>query len=204
MRLVRNYAGLLSNARYLGYMAPVTFCFGGLFAYNATAPFLFIDRLGFSPDQFGMLAIFTVSTYVTGSLLAGRLAGRFSIRHTVSLGLAAAGLATVLMLLLAGELSPARVIGPMMLFVFGFGLLIPACTAAALQPFPRIAGSASAMMGFLQMGVGAVGSLMISRIYDGTAMSLGLVMAAMAALGAAGFLLLAPSRAAEDAAAGEG
>jgi len=84
------------------------------------------------------------------------------------------------------------------LFVFGFGLLIPACTAAALQPFPRIAGSASALMGFLQMGMGAGGSLIMSRIYDGTAMSLGLVMALMAALGAAGFLLLAPSAAAED------
>ncbi len=203
-RLIRNYASLLSNARYLGYLAPITFCFGGLFAYNAAAPFLFIDRLGLSPDRFGMLAIFTVSTYATGSWLAGRLEGRLSIRRTAIMGLAAAGLATALMLLLAGELSLARVIGPMMLFVFGFGLLMPACTAAALHPFPRIAGSASAMMGFLQMGVGAAGSLILSRVYDGTALSLALVMAMLAALGATGFLFLAPSAAAEDAAAGEG
>ena len=197
-RLMRNYASLLSNARYLGYMAPVTFCFGGLFAYNATAPFLFIDRLGFSPDQFGMLAIFTVSTYATGSLLAGRLAGRLSTRRTVYTGLAVVGLGAAAMLLLADELSLTRVIGPMMLFVFGFGLLIPACTAAALHPFPRIAGSASAMMGFLQMGVGAGGSLIMSQTYDGTAASLGMVMAALAVLGIAGFLLLAPSAAEES------
>ena len=57
-------------------------------------------------------------------------------------------------------------------------------------------------MGFLQMGIGAVGSLVMSRIYDGTAMSLGQVMATMAALGAAAFLLLAPSAAAEDEAEG--
>ena len=199
-RLIRNYAGLLSSARYLGYMAPITFCFGGLFAYNTAAPFLFIDGLGLSPDQFGMLAIFTVSTFATGSWLAGRLEGRFSTRRTTTAGLAAAGLATALMLLLAGELSLVRVIGPMMLFVFGFGLFMPGCTAAALQPFPRIAGSASAMMGFLQMGTGAVGSLVLSQIFDGEALSLGLVMAVMAALGAAGFLLLAPARAAADAA----
>lgn len=198
-RLIRNYASLLTNTRYLGYMAPITFCFGGLFAYNATAPFLFIDELGLSPDQFGMLAVFTVSTYATGSWLAGWLGVRLSTRRMASMGLAAAGLGTALMLLLAGELSLARVIGPMMLFVFGFGLMIPACTAAALQPFPRTAGSASAMMGFLQMGVGAGGSLAMSRLYDGTAMSLGLVMAMMAALGAAAFLLLAPSAAAEAA-----
>ena len=104
------------------------------------------------------------------------------------------------MLLLAGELSLVRVIGPMMLFMFGFGLFMPGCTAAALQPFPRIAGSASATMGFLQMGTGAVGSLVLLQIFDGEALSLGVVMAVMAALGAAGFLLLAPARAAADAA----
>jgi DHA1 family bicyclomycin/chloramphenicol resistance-like MFS transporter len=204
VRLLRNYASLLSNARYMGYLAPVTFCFGGLFAYNATAPFLIIDGLGLSPDQFGMLAIFTVSAYASGSLLAGRSQGRLSTRRTVIAGLAMSGLGAALMLLLAGELSLVRVIGPMMLFVFGFGLLIPACTAAALHPFPRIAGSASAMMGFLQMGVGAVGSLILSQIHDGTVVPLGLVMVIMAALGTAGFLILAPGRAAEDAAAGEG
>jgi DHA1 family bicyclomycin/chloramphenicol resistance-like MFS transporter len=203
-RLLRNYASLLSNARYLGYLAPVTFCFGGLFAYNATAPFLIIDGLGLSPDRFGMLAIFTVSTYATGSWLAGRLEGRFSTRHTVITGLATAGLAAVSMLALAGELSLARVIGPMMLFVFGFGLLIPACTAAALHPFPRIAGSASAMMGFLQMGVGALGSLILSQIHDGTAVPLGLVMVIMAMLGIAGFLFLARSAGTQNAAADEG
>jgi DHA1 family bicyclomycin/chloramphenicol resistance-like MFS transporter len=204
IRLLRNYASLLLHARYLGYLAPVTLCFGGLFAYNATAPFLIIDGLGLSPDQFGMLAIFTVSAYATGSLLAGRSQGRLSTRRIVIAGLAMSGLGAALMLLLAGELSLVRVIGPMMLFVFGFGLLIPACTAAALHPFPRIAGSASAMMGFLQMGVGAVGSLILSQIHDGTVVPLGLVMVIMAVLGTAGFLILAPGQAAEEAAAGEG
>lgn len=203
VRLIRNYAALLSNGRYLGYLAPVTFCFGGLFAYNATAPFLIIDGLGLSPDKFGMLAIFTVSTYATGSWLAGRMEGRLSTRHTVIAGLAAAGLAAASMPVLAGELSLVRVIGPMMLFVFGFGLLIPSCTAAALHPFPRIAGSASAMMGFLQMGVGAVGSLILSQTHDGTTLPLGLVMVIMVALGAAAFLLLVPSAAMPEP-AGEG
>ena len=76
-------------------------------------------------------------------------------------------------------------------FVFGFGLVMPASTARALHPFPRIAGSASAMMGFLQISVGAAGSLVLSVVYDGSAFSLGLAMTALAALGAAGYLLLA-------------
>ena len=204
VRLVRNYGSLLSNKLYLGWLAPIVFCFGGLFTYNAAAPFLFIDGLGLSPDQFGMLAVFTVSAYAAGSRLAGRLEGRLSARNAAGGGLAAATLAGASMLLLSGELSLAHVIAPMMLFVFGFGLLIPACTAAALQPFPRIAGSASAMMGFLQMGTGAVCGMVLSRIFAGTTLSVALIMATLAAIGAVVFLLLTRTVAAEDAAAGEG
>lgn len=204
VRLVRNYGRLLSNGRYLGWLAPIVFCFGGLFSYNAAAPFLFIDGLGLSPDRFGMLAVFTVSAYAIGSWLAGRLEGQLSARNAAIAGLAAATLGGASMLLLSGELSLARVIGPMMLFVFGFGLLIPACTAAALHPFPRIAGSASAMMGFLQMGMGAACGMVLSRIFTGTALSVALIMASLAAAGAIVFLMLTRTVAAEDAATGEG
>lgn len=192
VRLVRNYAGLLGHRRYLGYLLPGTFAFGGLFAYTAAIPFLFVDRLGLSPDVFGLLSIFTVSTYATGSFLAGRLQGRLSGDAMIRFGLACTVAGGALMVVLSGELSLARVIGPMMVFVFGFGLLLPASTASALHPFPRIAGSASAMMGFLQMAVGAAGSFALSRLYDGDAASLGLVILGMAAAGAAGFFLLVP------------
>lgn len=190
LRLTRNYAGLLANRRYLGYLLPGTCAFGGLFAYTAASPFLFVDRLGLPPDLFGMLALFTVSTYATGSFLAGRLQGRLAGDAMIRIGLGCTVAGGVSMTLLSGELSLARVIGPMMVFVFGFGLLLPASTASALHPFPRLAGSASAMMGFLQMAVGAAGSLALSNLYDGSAFSLGLVTVALAAAGAAGFLLL--------------
>ncbi|UCH72954.1 MAG: multidrug effflux MFS transporter [Rhodospirillales bacterium] len=190
LRLLGNYAALLRHRRYVGYLAPGVFGFGGLFAYVSTSPFLFIDRLGLAPDLFGILTISTVSAYATGSYLAGRAQDRISDHAVIRLGLAAIGLGAVLMTMFSIELSVARVIGPMMLFVFGFGLVMPSSTALALHPFPRIAGSASAMMGFLQISVGAAGSLALSVVYNGSAFSLGLTMIGMAALGATGYLLL--------------
>jgi DHA1 family bicyclomycin/chloramphenicol resistance-like MFS transporter len=190
LRLMQNYAALLRHRRYMGHLAPGVFGFGGLFAYVSTTPFLFVDQLGLSPDIFGTLTIFTVSGYASGSYIAGRIQGRVPDHTVLRLGLAALGLGAVLMTTLSLDLTIPRVIGPMILFVFGFGLVMPASTARALQPFPRIAGSASAMMGFLQISVGAVGSFVLSVIYDGTAFSLGLAMTGLAALGAAGYLLL--------------
>lgn len=203
VRLLRNYGRLLSNGRYLGFLAPITFGFGGLFAYNAAAPFLFIEGLGLTADGFGMLAVFTVAAYATGAWLAGLLQDRLSNLKTAKIGIVFFAAGAFLMLLLSGELSILRVIGPMMLFVFGFGLLMPSCTAAALHPFPRIAGSASAMMGFLQMGMGAAASLLVAAMFAGSALSVGLAMVAAAVLGAAGFIILAAPEETEEAGRGE-
>ncbi len=196
LRLLRNYAGLLRNRRYLGYLAPGCFAFGGLFAYTAAAPFLFVDRLGFAPDVFGLFGLFTVTGYAFGSWLGGRLQGRISGDSTIRFGLAALVAGALLMTGLSGVLSPLRVLVPTTLFVFGFGLLLPASSAEALYPFPRIAGSASALMGFAQMAVGAAGSVALSAFYDGTAAPLGAVMLAVGAIGASGFLLMVPFTAA--------
>jgi DHA1 family bicyclomycin/chloramphenicol resistance-like MFS transporter len=191
IRLVRNYGGLLRNRHYVGHLAPAVFGFGGLFAYVATTPFLFIDRLGLSPEVFGMLSIFSVSGFALGSWLAGRLQGKMADWVVIRLGLASQALGAVLMAALSIELTLTHVIGPMILFVFGFGLLMPASSSRALHPFPRIAGSASAMMGFLQIAVGAAGSFLLSVLYDGSALMLGLTMIGLAALGSTGYLALA-------------
>lgn len=193
-RLVRNYRDLLTHRRYLGYLLPGTCAFGGLFAYTAASPFLFVDGLGLSPDVFGLLSVFTVSAYAFGSYLAGFVEGRIGGDTAVRIGAAATVGGGVLLVVLSGELTLAAVIVPMMFFVFGFGLLLPASTASALQPFPRIAGSASAMMGFLQMAVGAAGSMVLSGIYEGTALSLGVVVLVLATAGGVGFVLLVPVR----------
>lgn len=190
VRLVRNYAGLLRHRHYVGNLAPGVAGFAGLFAYVSTSPFLFIDRLGLSPEVYGMLSVFSVSGFAFGSWLAGRLQGRMADGFVIRLGLAAQGLGAVLMGGLSVELTLPHVLGPMMLFVFGFGLLMPASSAQALHPFPRIAGSASAMMGFLQIAGGAAGSFLLSVAYDGSAFMLGLAMIGVAALGAAIYLAL--------------
>ena len=62
-------------------------------------------------------------------------------------------------MLLVWEPSFLKVMVPVAFYAFGIAFVLPGMTTAALAPFPRIAGSASSMMGFIQMGSGlAVGS----------------------------------------------
>lgn len=184
-RMAVNYATLLRDPTYLGYVAVVACTLGGLLSYVAASPFVLISIVGLSPEVFGWTSLITTAGYFVGSIAANRLATRLGIRRMAMIGMTvvlAAG-AVLLTNVALGWVSVISVIGPMMVWTCGLGLAYPSAMAGAMQPFPRMAGAASAMMGFLQMGAGALGSLAVARLNDGTALSAGLVPAALALIG---------------------
>ncbi|MEQ8602845.1 MAG: multidrug effflux MFS transporter [Marivibrio sp.] len=180
-RLVRIYADLLRNRVYMGHALAGGLVFGGFFGYFADAPFLFIGELGIAPDVFGLLMVFTVGGYAGGSYLSGRLAGRWPRRRVILTGTGISVLGALLLIGFSGDLTVARVIGPMCVYTLGFGLTLPASFAGALAPFPRVAGSASAMLGFVQMAGAGAASVAVQPLYDGGALTLGYVVLAMSA-----------------------
>lgn len=190
-RLARIYGALLRNRVYLGHALAGGLVFGGFFGYFADAPFLFIGELGIAADVFGFLMVFTVIGYASGSYLSGRLAGRFSRRSVILVGTGLAVAGALLLIALSGTLSVARVLGPMTLYTLGFGLTLPQSLAGALGPFPRAAGSASAMLGFIQMSAAGGASLLVQLVYDGTARTLGYVVLGLSLAALIGYLTLA-------------
>ena len=173
LRLSATYLNIVRNRYFLGNVLAGSLIFGGLFSYNTLAPYLFIDKLGASPHQYGYLMLFTVASYATGSYLSGRLRRNVSGHWLIILGTTSAMLGGLMLLLLSGELTYLRVIAPMMAFQLGMGLVLPPSIARAMQPFPHNAGSASALMGFLQMLSGALATFVAQSIFDGSAASLG-------------------------------
>ena len=157
--MLRNYGTLLRDRSYRGYILCIGGMFGCLMAYQTGSPFVLMTELGWSPQAYGLLILFNVFGFLSGSITAARLAPRLGIRRMVR----ASGV-LLLAFPLAGHLSTAGVIAPMVLFLFGMGIGIPSAMAGSLQGFPYIAGSASALMGFTQMGTAVLASLAVSRI----------------------------------------
>jgi len=193
-RLFRIYRDLLINRRYMGNIVPGVGAFAGLLTFTASAPYLFVREMGLGADTFGLLTLFHVSGYAAGAFVSGRLAGRVAPQQVIVAGLVLSGVAGVAMLALADALSVVRVIGPFTLYTFGFGLLLPSSMAAALQPFPRVAGSASAMMGFLQFAASASTSLLAAVAYDATAEPLAFFLCATSFAGLVLYLVARPWR----------
>jgi DHA1 family bicyclomycin/chloramphenicol resistance-like MFS transporter len=71
--------------------------------------------------------------------------------------------------------------GGTLFLIFGFmmmqGFVFPNASALAIEPFTRNAGSASALLGSLQMASGAVASALVSYLHNNTALPMAGVMA---------------------------
>ena len=173
-RLLRNFALLLGDRRFLGWLLCGSLIYAGLYVYIAVAPFLFIDRLGFRPNEFGMLTIFTTSCYLLGTLTAGRLTRRIGLHRLLLVGCVAALAGGALMLGLAlVTLSTPSVLGPMMLFSFGMGITLPSALAGGMVPFPQSAGTASALLGAAQQSLAAASTLAAAALPQYSAVSMG-------------------------------
>jgi MFS transporter, DHA1 family, multidrug resistance protein len=81
-------------------------------------------------------------------------------------------------LALAGPQHPAAVMLPMWGVTAAIGLILPNATALGLAGYPKMAGAAASLMGFVQMGLGAGAGMLVGHgVQHGTA-ALGLTVAA--------------------------
>lgn len=192
-RLLGTYGMLLATPVFVGYMLSVAAIFAGLMTYVSMSPFVFIESLGLSPEVFGLLNVFNVAGLITGNLVAGRLTARLGVARLVLAGLALALAGGVLMTATAaaGFLDVAAIVVPLMVFTAGMGIVYPNAMAGAMAPFPRAVGSASALMGFMQMAAGGAVAMAAGYLPHDSHLAMGVVIAAAAAAGLAAFLALA-------------
>ncbi|MET4807684.1 multidrug effflux MFS transporter [Limibacillus sp. MBR-115] len=169
--ILRNYRTLLRERRYLGYVWVTAAVFGGLFAFISGSSFIIIETLGYSPFAFGLCFLVFVTGFMTGSLLSGRFSRRFGVDRLILIGtsLSLAAGTTGAVFALAGVLNLWVILVPIFPFMVGCGMVLPNAFAGAIGPYPRMAGAASALLGFLQMVVGAASGVAVGQLADGTA-----------------------------------
>jgi DHA1 family bicyclomycin/chloramphenicol resistance-like MFS transporter len=172
--MLGNYATLLGDRRFLGYLLCGGLIYAGLYAYIAVTPFLFIQRLGLPPDAYGTLTILTTSSYIAGSVAGARFGPRLGIDGLLLLG-AAAMVALALV-----HLSVPAVLGPMMVFSVGLGLVLPGAMAGGMLPFPHMAGAASALLGFGQMVLAAAATVIAASLPQLSAITMASLLVVLA------------------------
>jgi MFS transporter, DHA1 family, multidrug resistance protein len=185
--LASAYGTLLGSREFLGAAGVIAGALGALYAQSTFLPFILMNRIGLSPAAFGLTMLIQSGSFFAGSLATRYLMKRAPADRLVApgLGFIAAGSLGILLLLL-WEPSLLRVMIPVGIYTCGIAFVMPAMSTAALAPFPRIAGAASSMMGFLQMGAGLlVGTL--GAVMGDPVVAMGALIPLMGAFACAAF-----------------
>lgn len=187
--IFRNYALLITDLRYLSVTTASALIYSGLMAYLSSSSFIYIEMLGVPVQAFGLIFLSTVAGYMAGSALSARLASRHDSAQLLLRG-------ALLCLLASGTmwagatLRPDSVMAlmlPMAIYSAGMGLVLPHAMAIALAPFPHIAGTASSLLGFIQMGLSGGAAALVGQLLEDSAQPM---LAAMFAMSLACLLLV--------------
>jgi DHA1 family bicyclomycin/chloramphenicol resistance-like MFS transporter len=183
---------LLTDRAFLGYVLVLALMFSGQFAFIAGSSFALIGVLGVTPTVYGVCFGSVACGLMLGNFLSVHLTARAGIDRMIRLGTAIGAGAGTLMAALAwlGIASVATVIVPMFAVAAGLGLVMPNAMAGAIGPFPRMAGLASAVLGFLQMTGSALYAIAVSHFDDGTLRPMTTAVATAAVAALAAFTLL--------------
>jgi DHA1 family bicyclomycin/chloramphenicol resistance-like MFS transporter len=180
-----SYFTLLGTRDFIVPTLATTCAMAGLFAFFASSPGIFIERYGVPPAIFGLIPCVTVFAVFAGGFSAPRLAKKWPGYRPIILGLMLMliGSSAILALSYAGNPGMFAILGVLLCFLFGMGVVNPLSTVFALRPFPEKAGAASALIGFFQMAGGALGTLLLGLLPYPVLPALPMVMAGGATLG---------------------
>lgn len=182
---LRVYASLLRERTFLTSTLVGSLASAGLFAYISGSAFVFIELFHVPAEHFGWFFGANAMGLIVASQVNGALVRRIEPRRLlqVSLAVAAAAGATLLLTAGAGVGGFAGVIGPLFVFVASLGFVMPNATAIAMAPHGEHAGNASALFGCLQFLLSGAGGLLVSAMHNDTAVPMAGLIAA-AAVGA--------------------
>ena len=155
--VVRVYLEATMHRRFPALVLCMSLSFGGLFLYIAGAPSVIYDFLALGSDDFGWLFIPIVIGLILGASISARLAHRWPAKRTISVGILVM-IISMLLNLVAVNMTSASVftlVSPLVLYVTGLAVMMPAITVLALDCLPTHRGTAASMQGFLQTMINA-------------------------------------------------
>jgi len=175
----RSYLGLIRDVRFVVPAGTASLLMVALFAVFSGAPRVLLEHFGFSPVALGLLFAGVVFIVFGASMLAPRLSEWLGIYRATLVGLGAAvvGAIALLLAVLIAKDSFLPFLLTATLFLFGLGIASPLSSAAALSPFGKKAGVAAALFGFAQMAGAACGALLAAVVSSDPTLGLAIVLA---------------------------
>ena len=185
--MVTAFPILLKNPAFLAYTGYASFGVGLFMTFSGGLPFLMVNLFDRPPSEFGLFIMMIMTGFFIGTILSTRLTPKLGIENMIRLASGTSFLIdlSIPVLLLMGYVSPWSLFGPGALMAICHGLSMPNAQAGGVSVNPTIAGSASGLLMFIQMSIGAGFAQVAGMMPSDTAFPL------VAQIGTASFLAFA-------------
>jgi MFS transporter, DHA1 family, multidrug resistance protein len=183
--ILSGFRDIIVNRQFCTYAFAGAFSFAGLFVYVTGAPIIFLGAFHLDPRTFGLIFAGLACAGIGGSQLNIWLSRWHQDKKIF--GAAVIGQNIMMLVILIGTFfgwyGLAANIILLLLYLPCGGVSYPNAAAIALAPFSKNVGSASAVLGFIQMGVGAAASTSVGLLHASSGLTIYAVMAGSALIG---------------------
>lgn len=161
--IIAEFISIIKVPQFYTYAFAGAIAFSGLFVYVAASPILFMDIFEVGPKIYGWIFAFMSLSFIIASQLNSLLLRKFTSEQMIFGALISQSVISVVFLVLVMNdvLELYGTITMMFLFLACLGISNPNTAGLTLAPFSRNAGSASALMGAIQLGLGAFASFLV-------------------------------------------
>jgi MFS transporter, DHA1 family, multidrug resistance protein len=168
--LISTWRSILAHPQFWTYalLALTSYC--GLFVFLATSSFVYLKVLGQSKWVYSAVMVGMSAWYVVGTFVSRRVLAKHGVQHMIWIG----GWITLTACLMYGAvllIAPSSVIALAIcqfVFMVGHGFHQPAGQSGSAAAFPKAAGAASAMAGFLMMLSAFATGAVLGETMDGS------------------------------------
>jgi DHA1 family bicyclomycin/chloramphenicol resistance-like MFS transporter len=163
---LRGYRELLRDRTYVGLVLVAGLTMAGLFSYVSGSAFVYQGEFGLDEQQFGLLFGAGAVWLIAATQLNPLLLRRWSPQRVLVAGtvIGAIGGAALVGVAATGTGGLPAVVGVLWVVLFSCGLALPNAPALALSQHGDAAGTAAALLGAIQFGVGALVSPVVGLL----------------------------------------
>lgn len=178
--ILLNFASVLKEPQFYTYAFTGAIAFSGLFTYVAASPIVFMDIYKVDPKMYGWIFAFMSLSFILASQLNSVLLKWYSSEQLILGALITQSAVALVFLFLAinNMLGLYQTITMLFLFLACLGISNPNTAGLTLAPFTKNAGSASALMGAIQLGLGALASFAVGTFVKESIYPMVIIMAA--------------------------
>ena len=178
--IIKNFISVVKEPQFYTYAFTGAIAFSGLFTYVAASPIIFMDIYKVDPKMYGWIFAFMSLSFILASQLNSVLLKWYSSEQLIFGALLSQTVIVLVFLGLAVNnlLGLYETIGMLFLYLACLGISNPNTAGLTLAPFSKNAGSASALMGAIQLGLGAVASFAVGIFVKAAILPMVIIMAA--------------------------